>query len=269
MPDTIRTGQVALPPSRVEVEGTGLDNPGQVVGNTLVTPAGLTPAEILGVQDATERAVPSTICARGPSGECSFTSVSCDDITTGTIYSETQLSYIDFNANGEIVFRGEPRSGYGAREISGYTFLIGDLVPSAGYKGGYIVGKDLDGNLLFDWQVFGSGSPTGFLYWREAYTSIGWRVQMLSGSAGEGFVMESYNGADLQFDLVNSGAAGHFYVSGGGLYVLDITGDGKLAFFSGTPQAKPTITGSKGGNAALASLLTALANFGLITDSTT
>lgn len=40
--------------------------------------------------------------------------------------------------------------------------------------------------------------------------------------------------------------------------------------FNGTaPIAKPTITGSRGGNAALASLLTALANYGLITDSTT
>jgi hypothetical protein len=38
--------------------------------------------------------------------------------------------------------------------------------------------------------------------------------------------------------------------------------------FNGTaPIAKPTVTGSRGGNAALASLLTALANYGLITDS--
>jgi hypothetical protein len=34
-------------------------------------------------------------------------------------------------------------------------------------------------------------------------------------------------------------------------------------------NAKPTITGSKGGNAALASLLTALAAMGLIQDNTT
>lgn len=36
-----------------------------------------------------------------------------------------------------------------------------------------------------------------------------------------------------------------------------------------TPIAKPTITGSRGGNAALADLLTQLANYGLIVDSTT
>lgn len=40
--------------------------------------------------------------------------------------------------------------------------------------------------------------------------------------------------------------------------------------FNGTAAiTKPTVSGSRGGNAALASLLTALANYGLITDSTT
>lgn len=41
----------------------------------------------------------------------------------------------------------------------------------------------------------------------------------------------------------------------------------RLGFYGGTPAVKQTVTGSRGGNAALASLLTALANIGLITDS--
>lgn len=41
-----------------------------------------------------------------------------------------------------------------------------------------------------------------------------------------------------------------------------------LSFFGATCAAKPTITGSRGGNAALASLLTELATLGLITDGT-
>jgi hypothetical protein len=40
----------------------------------------------------------------------------------------------------------------------------------------------------------------------------------------------------------------------------------RLAFYGGTPSAKLTVTGSRGGNAALASLLTQLAALGLITD---
>ncbi len=42
-----------------------------------------------------------------------------------------------------------------------------------------------------------------------------------------------------------------------------------VGFNDTTPIAKPTVTGAKGSNAALASLLTALANYGLITDSST
>lgn len=43
----------------------------------------------------------------------------------------------------------------------------------------------------------------------------------------------------------------------------------RIGFFGTTPIQKPTATGSKGSNAALASLLTALANLGLIVDNTT
>jgi hypothetical protein len=47
-----------------------------------------------------------------------------------------------------------------------------------------------------------------------------------------------------------------------------ITGASQKIGFFGTPKiTKPTVTGSKGANAALASLLTALSNLGLLTDS--
>lgn len=45
--------------------------------------------------------------------------------------------------------------------------------------------------------------------------------------------------------------------------------NGRVGFNGSAVLTKPSITGSRGGNAALASLLTALANYGLITDSTT
>lgn len=43
----------------------------------------------------------------------------------------------------------------------------------------------------------------------------------------------------------------------------------KIGFLGSAASAKQTITGAKGGNVALTNLLTALANYGLITDSTT
>lgn len=44
---------------------------------------------------------------------------------------------------------------------------------------------------------------------------------------------------------------------------------GALSFFGGSTVAKPTVAGSKAGNAALASLMTALSSLGLVTDTTT
>jgi hypothetical protein len=48
----------------------------------------------------------------------------------------------------------------------------------------------------------------------------------------------------------------------------EASGSATMVGFQGTaPIVKPTVTGSRGGNAALASLLTALANYGLVVDS--
>jgi hypothetical protein len=56
-------------------------------------------------------------------------------------------------------------------------------------------------------------------------------------------------------------------------FALDVGGttrlQGNIGFYNSTPIARQTVTGSKGANAALASLLTALNNVGLITDSST
>lgn len=42
-----------------------------------------------------------------------------------------------------------------------------------------------------------------------------------------------------------------------------------IGFHGANPKAPPTITGSRGGNVALANLLTQLASYGLIIDGTT
>lgn len=52
--------------------------------------------------------------------------------------------------------------------------------------------------------------------------------------------------------------------------VLGKSSTDKIGFYGvGTPVAKQTVTGAKGANEALTSLLTALAALGIITDSTT
>lgn len=60
-------------------------------------------------------------------------------------------------------------------------------------------------------------------------------------------------------------------ISGGreGMRVTSSGAGTELGFYGATPVLKPSVTGSKGGNVALANLMTALANLGLVIDSTT
>ena len=65
-------------------------------------------------------------------------------------------------------------------------------------------------------------------------------------------------------------AASTIAVSGTGPLAItpDVTIAGRLGINGSAAPAKPTISGSRGGNEALASLLTALASYGLVADST-
>lgn len=56
------------------------------------------------------------------------------------------------------------------------------------------------------------------------------------------------------------------FISSGGAFLF---GNSNTGFFGGAGAAKQTVTGSKGANAALTSLLTALAAYGFVTDSST
>jgi len=69
--------------------------------------------------------------------------------------------------------------------------------------------------------------------------------------------IETYGGSN-QINIQNN--TGALLIGGAG---------GTLGFGGTAPVAKPTVTGSRGANAALASLLTALASYGLLTDSST
>jgi hypothetical protein len=71
---------------------------------------------------------------------------------------------------------------------------------------------------------------------------------------------------NVGFDIRPKGTGAIRLRGGSGTAQVQVTETG-VGFFSTTPIAKPTVSGSRGGNAALQSLLTALANLGLITDS--
>lgn len=93
----------------------------------------------------------------------------------------------------------------------------------------------------------------------------------------------STNGTFTMIAQDNSGNAAQISVTStqiafnllpGGINAIELVSTGgsapqKIGFFNATPAIQPTVTGSRGGNVALASLLTALANLGLIVDSST
>ncbi len=92
------------------------------------------------------------------------------------------------------------------------------------------------------------------------------------GGATSTIIMDAAGGIDL---LTDSNQDATITAEGTGNILLDATGDDitltslNLGFYGATAAPKPTITGSRAGNAALADLLTELATLGLITDSST
>jgi predicted secreted protein len=90
----------------------------------------------------------------------------------------------------------------------------------------------------------------------------------IRNSSAEDFEIRRYQSDAYQDRTWCEGTTGKWTFPG----EVDIDGalnhDGSTAGFLGaTPITRPTVTGSRGGNAALASALTALENLGLITDS--
>lgn len=72
--------------------------------------------------------------------------------------------------------------------------------------------------------------------------------------------------ADVDLALLPQ-AAGTIHLRGGDDSIKIGVNSTGIGFFATAPIAKETVTGAKGGNAALGSLLTALSNYGFITDS--
>jgi hypothetical protein len=202
-----------------------------------------------------------------------------------------------FSPEEQLFLRPGPYVGGVANEMGNEEHILGRLRTGVAFaNGSAIVLKDTGGIVWRDEQIFGTGSATGYLYWRVAYLT-GCRTQMTGATtAGEDYVL-SANGAaiDLVYELgltttdfrvvaaAASGAVNNLFVDGDGSVIIasvsgqevqirsgstvriETNGTG-IGFFAATPVAKPSVSGSRGGNAALASLLTALANLGLITD---
>ncbi|MBZ0296085.1 MAG: hypothetical protein K8L99_26230 [Anaerolineae bacterium] len=114
----------------------------------------------------------------------------------------------------------------------------------------------------------GNAGTTRSLVFRTG-TSNRWVFQVNGtaeggSDAGSDFLIGRYDDAGSYL-----GAALQITRSNGAVNIVgNLDHDGSnIGFFGTAPTTKKTVTGSRGGNAALASLLTQLAAYGLITDS--
>jgi len=166
---------------------------------------------------------------------------------------------------------------YADSGVTAARFKLIDVIP-AGVTG--LLGGDPIDDLI-------NISYAGGLYLGEGALAVGntsasvYKVLIdRDGSSGIGYVQqwttETGGALSLQTDdlsvanpkwrlAVGSGESMQLY-AGAAKLEWDSTG---LGFYGATPSAKPTVSGSTGGNAALQDLLSKLATLGLITDSTT
>jgi hypothetical protein len=102
--------------------------------------------------------------------------------------------------------------------------------------------------------IYGSTSPTTGGFRLATTGELQW---------GQSYDVKLYRSAAATLRVGDS-STGYGHLQVGNLSHNGTT----LGFYGATAATKPTITGSRGGNAALADLLTELATLGLITDST-
>jgi hypothetical protein len=144
--------------------------------------------------------------------------------------------------------------------------------------GGTLIGPmTLKGDPTFYITSTGSGWPA--VKWNNAGGQPGAAGFFESQRGGLSRWSVEFGGSDPETGgNVGSSLIIHAFADNGSLVgtVLDLVRNdlsakfyGPVAFNGAAPAAKPTVTGSRGGNAALASLLTALAAYGLITDGST
>jgi hypothetical protein len=178
---------------------------------------------------------------------------------------------------GEIILEADPWLA----TISAHAAIVGGLnvgYSSAGVNAGYIRAS---GGLNLG---SATGAGAGDIHLSDSIESTSFPAGLLD-SAGTGPAAQSLrwrsNAAGYAANVVNSSST----AGANGLFVETVNGSSRLltlrqggtdrfvvsvsgiAFFGAAGNTKQTVTGSRGGNAALASLLTALASYGLITDS--
>lgn len=163
---------------------------------------------------------------------------------------------------GGAIFRVQVAGSDGEDEMGGVAIRVGPTQTGDPFR----VHDSANGTLLAveaDGKITGPNGP-----------------KLKAGNTTDEVALQMYNNAEtvsFGFQIVPGSNDARFrdLVNGTNVWIAETTGQGfrlmgtKLGFFGATTVTRSTLTGSRAGNAALASLLTALHNMGLIVDSTT
>jgi hypothetical protein len=125
--------------------------------------------------------------------------------------------------------------------------------------------------LIFSYATSASGSPA-FDTFMQCYAGTSPSLQFPAVIAqfqkGISIKQRSAGGYEFTIEQTSSTQAKFKELGGAGTTYMTFR-TGAFGFYGSTGTSQQTVTGSRGGNAALASLITALANTGLIVDGTT
>ncbi len=115
----------------------------------------------------------------------------------------------------------------------------------------------------------GTGNRTALIDFHgdDTYTDYALRIVRYNTGANGNSQIQHRGTGGLYISTQDAGAI--IFQTNGSNTRLQISSAGAIGFFGGGGTTQQTVTGSRGGNAALASLLTALANYGLIVNSST
>lgn len=197
--------------------------------------------------------------------------------SANTIVCGTQLAprpttgfgiFIDNLSTDTILLGLAPNFSSGAPDTYIQDNGVRTVIIAPGVVGGAPRQKIWGPQTITDTDDTTSNDATFEVHKNAAYLRNGLVVHTGTAPTGTKALFKGERGAQAVF-LMSLDINGNPYlqVNASGDNLLAITAGAKVGFFGSVGTTRPTVSGSRGGNAALASLLTALAAMGLITDS--
>lgn len=205
-------------------------------------------------------------------GSISGTQLTVTAVTSGTLYVGATISGSGVTGGTTITALGTGVGGTGT-----YTVSTSQTVASTSITAGDPAGnrfnltyEESNDRVLYGFATTGAGTPNFDSYMR-VLAGPNPRIDFpaLQPTFRQGWAVQ--NRAETGFKLVMTISTDRHHIekSDGSVRHMTFKEDGSVGFFGAGGITRPTITGSRAGNAALASLLIQLRDLGLITDGTT